>query len=236
MPTFRLLAALLAATFAPMLASADELKPFSAKYTITWRGISAGNTSLQLEHLPDGKWSYKSETSARGLFRLVMPAELSSRSVFRIKEDHVVPESFAADDGARSDAKDQDITFDWAAGRVRGMAERQPVDLPTQPGLLDSLSVQIALMHELLAGRTPSRFVLLDRDRIKEYLYTVERRERVRIDSGEYDTVVFRSSRPGSRNGTYFWCAPALGYLPLKVERREGKEVQWSMRLQQVTR
>lgn len=236
MRTIRLLAALLVSAFGPMLASAEDLKPFIARYTITWRGFSAGNTSLQLEHLPEGKWSYKSETSARGLFQLVMPAELSSRSVFTIKDDQIVPQSFVAEDGARSNAKDQNITFDWAAGRVRGTAERQSVDLPTQPGLLDSLSVQIALMHELLAGRTPTRFVLLDRERIKDYLYTTEGRERVRTDVGEYDTVIYRSSRPGSRNGTWFWCAPALGYLPLKVERREGKEVQWSMRLQQVTR
>ncbi len=26
-----------------------------------------------------------------------------------------------------------------------------------------------------------------------------------------------------------FWCAPELGYLPLKVERRDGKDVEWSM-------
>jgi hypothetical protein len=236
MRKMHMLAALLAAALAPGFVPAEELKPFSARYTITWRGFSAGNTSLRLEHMPDGKWSYKSETSARGLFQLVMPAELSSRSVFTIKDDQIVPESFSADDGARSNAKDQDIHFDWAAGRVRGVAERQPVDLPTQPGLLDTLSAQVALMHELLAGRTPARFVLLDRERIKDYLYTTEGRERVRTDVGEYDTVIYRSSRPGSRNGTYFWCAPELGYLPLKVERREGKEVQWSMRLQQVTR
>ena len=46
------------------------------------------------------------------------------------------------------------------------MAEKRRVDLPLQPGLLDTMSVQIALMHELLAGGTPKHFVLVDKDRL----------------------------------------------------------------------
>jgi len=41
---------------------------------------------------------------------------------------------------------------------------------------------------------------------------------------------------PGSRKGTWFWCAPELGYLPLKIERRDGKNVVFSMRLKQIQR
>jgi hypothetical protein len=213
------------------LASASEtaLRPFTASYSITWHSMSAGSSSLKLEKLPDGRWAYSSQSSAKGLFRLAMPAELSSRSVFRIVDGRILPESFTADDGASSNEKDQRITFDWAAGKVTGVAERRPVDLQTRPGLLDTLSVQVALMHEMLAGRKPERFALVDKDKIKTYNYTVEGEETVRSAIGEYRTVIFRSARPDSKNGTYFWCAPDLGYLPLKVERRDGKEVQWSM-------
>jgi hypothetical protein len=227
---------LLAGGDALAASSETRLQPFVANYSITWHGMSAGATTLTLERLPDGRWSYRSQSTARGLFRLAMPAELSSRSVFRIVDDRIIPETFVAADGAKDDTRDQDIIFDWTAGRVRGVAERKKVDLPTQPGLLDAQSVQVALMHSLLAGRTPERFVMLDKDRVKEYLYATQGRERVQTDVGTHDTVIFRSSRPGSRNGTYFWCAPELGYLPLKVERREGNDVQWSMRLRSVVR
>jgi hypothetical protein len=231
-------AALLLASGNALAASGSEtrLKPFVANYSITWHGMNAGTTQVKLERLADGRWSYSSQSTARGLFRLAVPAELGSRSVFRIVDGKVIPETFVAQDGAKDDDKDQNITFDWAAGRVRGVAEKKKVDLPTQPGLLDSLSVQTALMHALLEGRTPDRFVLLDKDRIKEYLYSAQGKERVQTDVGTHDAVIFRSSRPTSKNGTYFWCAPELGYLPLKVERREGKDVQWSMRLRSVER
>jgi hypothetical protein len=215
--------------------SDGELKPFTASYTITWHGLSAGDSTVQLERLEDGRWSYTSQTSAHGLFRLAMPAHLTSRSVFRIKGDQIIPETFTADDGG-GNAKDQDIVFDWAAGRVRGVAERRKVDLPTQPGLLDTLSVQVALMRGLFAGDVPAKFVLVDKDRIKDYDYAWQGHEQVQTDAGTYETVIYTSRRPGSGNATWFWCAPELGYLPLKVERHDGDDVQWSMRLEEVKR
>lgn len=225
----------LLALAAPLAADA-ELAPFGARYAITWHGMSAGNSSLELSRLGEGRWSYESQSQARGLFRIVMPAELSSRSVFRLEDGRIVPESFTAEDGAKSSEKDQSITFDWAAGRVRGIAEKKPVDLPAQPGLLDTLSVQVALMHALLEGRTPERFVLFDTGQVKDYVYTREGTEKIRSAVGEHETIIFRSSRPGSKKGTYFWCAPALGYIPLKVERRDGRDVEWSMALRSLDR
>ncbi|HYP80793.1 MAG TPA: DUF3108 domain-containing protein [Steroidobacteraceae bacterium] len=220
---------------AALPAAAAELRPFTASYNITYGGLSAGTATLTLKRESDGRWSYQSLTTARGFFRLAMPAELRSRSVFTVQDGKVVPELFVAEDGTSGSSRDQELHFDWAAGRVTGKSEKSTVNLPLQPGMLDSLSVQVALMHELLAGRTPARFVLVDKGKIKDYNYTAEGEDLLRTPLGEHRTVIFRSSRPGSSSGTWFWCAPEMNFLPLKVERREGKNVQWSLRLQSAT-
>lgn len=234
----RIVLALLGAAMLPQFAATAELKPFDATYEISWRGITAGEARFRLETLPDGRWSYQLQTSPRGLGRLAGRSELSmsQRSVFQFRYDRLIPESFTADDGSSNDAKDQDLTFDWVAGRVRGVAERKAVDLPIQPGLLDELSVQVALMQTLAAGRIPEGFLMLDGNRVKDYLYAAEGKERLKTAVGEYDTVIFRSSRPDSVKGTWFWCAPELGYLPVKIERRDGKSVSLSMHLQKLER
>lgn len=232
----------LAFAFSALLATAanaagsGELQPFQATFGVTWHGVSAGTAQLRLQRLPDGRWSYQSITSARGLFRLAMPAELRSRSLFAIRDGHIVPESFTADDGTSRDSKDQDLHFDWDANRVTGIAERRRVDLPLQPGILDTMSVQVALMHELLSGRAPQSFVVVDKSKIKEYNFTPQGEETLQTVAGEYRTVIYRSSRPGSADGTWYWCAPDLGYLPLKVERREGKSVLLQLTLQSTSR
>src|SRR5690606_29440707 len=178
----------------------------------------------------DNTWSYEQRVQGRGLFRLALPSNQVSRSVFRIENDRVVPQSFT------SGENNQQMQFDWATGRVTGTVDGKPFDLPAQPGLLDTQSVQVALMQELIAGRVPSRFVLVDEDRIKDYIYAVEGSEVIESVAGTFRTDIYSSRRPGSRKATYFWCAPELGYLPLKVERRDGKNVEFSMRLTSLER
>ena len=221
-------------SFTPVL-RCGELQPFSARFGVTWHGLSAGESRVELQRLPDGRWSYSSRNEPRGLFRLAMPKELSSRSVFSIRDGKLVPERFTGDDGTEATKRDSDLQFDWARGRVTGIAETRKVDLPLQPGMLDSMSVQVALMHELLEGRTPTHFVMVDKDKVKEYLYTAQGSETLQTVLGSRRTLLFRSARAGSDSGTWFWCAPDLGYLPLKVERRTGSKVEWSMTLLHAT-
>ncbi len=218
------------ATGAPMLGAA-ELRPFTASYSVSWRGMAAGNSELALEHLADGAWRYSSRNRARGIFRMALPSELSQRSLFTLHEGQVRPLHFEADDGSDGAKRDADLRFDWQQGRVTGHAGGKTVDLALSSGLQDAMSIQASLMHALLQGNTPERFSMLDRDRVKEYVYTREGSETLETAVGRHQTLVFRSARPGSSHGTWFWCAPELGYLPVKVERRDGRKVEWSMTL-----
>ena len=226
--------ACLIAISAPLLqiAHAAELQPFTVSFNVTWHGMAAGRSKLELQRMADGRWSYSSQSEAQGLFRLALPAELKSRSIFTIQNGQVVPEHFTGDDGTDSQKRDQDLVFDWERGRVTGIAEKQPVDLPTQPGLQDGMSIQVSLIHALLAGHVPSRVVMVDKTKIKEYVYSAEGTASVKTPLGVRQTVIYRSGRPGSPHGTWFWCDPQLGFLPVKVERRTGNNVEWSMTLE----
>lgn len=209
-------------------AQAAELSPFKASYSFRYHGMSAGGGELRLQRLPDGRWSYESTIRARAL--LLVRINRQSTSLFRIVDGKVVPDQFT------SDEEDQQIRFDWTTGRVTGTVGRKKVDLPTQPGLLDPQSVQVALMQELLSGRMPARFVLVDEDRIKDYRYAVEGSDVMESVLGQHRVDIFSSRRPNSNKATWFWCAPDLGYIPLKVERRNGREVEWSMTLTSLER
>lgn len=211
-------------------APAESLKPFKATYTIRRSGFSATG-DLTLQQLPDGRWSYDQRVHPRGLARMIPAASRQNmHSVFRIVASKVVPDTFSSDD------KDQRITFDWEAGRVTGTVDRRKLDLPTQPGLLDELSVQAALMQELLSGRVPTRFMLLDEGLIKDYIYAVEGSEIIESAVGTHRVDIFSSRRPGSKKANFYWCAPDLGYIPLKVERRNGRDVELSMTLTNLER
>lgn len=217
------------------IALADEtpLAPFSATYAVEWKGMAAGVSRVELERGSSGEWIYRSRNRARGIFRLALPGAITQTSVFRIEGDAIVPQSYVADDGSRSTGRDVRLEFDWKRSRATGIAEERPVDLALQPGVQDALSVQIALMHALARGETPESFHLVDESRLKEYVYTREGTARIDTALGTFDTVVYRSQRPGSNRLTRTWHAPALGYLPVRAERVRGERLEWQMTIRE---
>ena len=98
------------------------------------------------------------------------------------------------------------------------------------------MSVQIALINELLQGRSPAGFWLIDKDELKEYEYVAEGKARIRTTLGELDTVIYSSRRPGSNRLTRVWYAPTLGYMPVQAERVRADRIEWSMRVTRASR
>ena len=91
-------------------------------------------------------------------------------------------------------------------------------------------------MVELLAGRTPDRFLMIDKNTVREYRYTRDGQESIDSPLGKIDTVIYRSQKAGSPRVTRFWCAPSLGYIPMRVEQTKGDEVQWTMQVRSAKR
>ena len=219
---------------ASQVASADELKPFEASYGWFWHGMNVAVSTLKLEQQQD-TWVYSSKSDARGIGRMFSERP-TQQTTLRVTAAGVRPLHFKAEDGTSSTKRDVDLQFDWEAKRVTGIYEDVKVDMPLQPGTQDDLSVQIAVMVELLAGRTPDQFLLLDKNSVREYRYTREGEESLSTALGKIDTVIFRSQKTGSPRVTRFWCAPQQGYIPVRVEQKKGDDVQWAMQVQSVKR
>jgi Protein of unknown function (DUF3108) len=227
---------LLALTLAAVTgaARADELKPYQATYAGIWHGLTVAISHLELEHTGD-TWTTSSSSSPRGIGRLAAgifpPRQVS---VVRVMASGVQPQSFRSEGGER--AKSTDLVYDWRSARVTGLYEGTPVDQPLAPGVQDDGSVQLALIVELLAGRTPSSFRMIDRNGTREYQFAREGDATVQTPDGAVATVVYRAQKAGSPRITRFWCAPQSGYVPMKVEQTRGDDVQWSMEIQSLRR
>ena len=195
---------------------------------------SAGTSTLELKHGSSDTYVYRSRNVARGVFRLAFPDAITQTSTMTLGENGIKPLTYGSDDGSKNTDRDVSLVFDWNAQRVRGTAENEPVDVPLQPGVQDPLSVQVQLMSELAAGRSPTRFLMIDKDEVKEYEYVRERTETIDTPLGKLETVVYRSQRIGSDRSTRLWLAPSLGYVPVRAERRRGDRIDFSMQLREL--
>lgn len=229
------LIALLALAAAGSAAQADpvDLKPFRATYTAEWKGISAATSIIELKAAGGDTYTYTSTNSARGLFRMAFPDALSQTSTFRVTDGQVVPLTFR---GTDEKEREIDLTFDWKANRVTGKAKDHAVDLPLPAGAQDAMSMQIAALRNLAAGKLAPTAWMVDGDKVKEFELRQEGTARVSTALGELDTVIYTSRRPNSDRVTRTWVAPVLGYLPVKAERVRGKKVEFSLHLDSVDR
>jgi hypothetical protein len=187
-------------------------------------------TTLKLENSGDDSWTYTSRSEPRGIGK-VLSQRPKTVSVLKVTAAGVQPLSYKGDDGTSSTKRAIDLKYDWQAHRVTGVYEETQVDLPLKPGVQDDSSVQVAMMVELLAGRTPERFSLIDKNSVREYRYTREGDDNIDTAIGKVATVVFRSQRANSPHANRYWCAPDRGFIPMKVEQKRGDEVQWTMQI-----
>jgi hypothetical protein len=232
-PWLSALAALLSLSAAGATA-AEELKPYEASYNGIWHGITVAVSNLKLEHTGD-TWTYTSKSEPRGIGRMASgvfpPLQVSE---VQVTAAGVLPQSYRSEGGDA--AKAVNLNYDWQTHRVTGTYEGTAVDLPLTPQVQDDASVQLALMAELVAGRTPPSLKLIDKNEVREYKFTREGDATVQTPMGAVATIVYRSQKTYSPRITRFWCAPDRGYIPMKVEQTKGDEVQWTLQIQSLTR
>jgi hypothetical protein len=213
-----------------------QLQPFRATYSLMWRNFDAGTSELKLERESDQQYVYSSRSNASGVFRAFFSNEISQTSWLKVTKDGIRPDRYRGDDGSSKTARDISLDFNWESGRATGVAEDKPVDVALEPYTQDDMSIQIALMYALLKEQQPSSFHLIDKNRIKEYIYTSEGAEHLKTALGDIDTVVYRSQRTGSSRVTRMWYAPSLGYIPVRGEQlRDGKR-EWRMEIKSLQR
>lgn len=226
----RLLAAL-AGLALTAYAHAGELTPFQASYAWIWHGATVAVSTLRLTPGADGTWIYASSSEPRGLGRLY-PMRPKLQSVMRVADQGIEPLRYVATDGTARNERGADVTFDWDKGRASGSYEGVTVDLALKPGAQDDLSVQIALLYALRHGQVPTQLSVIDKNTLRDYEYRREGAETLQTRLGAVDTVIYASRHPGSPRTTRFWCAPARGFVPMRVQQKRIDEIEWTMEIE----
>jgi hypothetical protein len=223
-----LLAALIAPSALHARADEPQLEPYAADYDVKYGSMSVGSSRVELRRTGvPGQWQMQSRTTASGLARLFASGTLVQLSTFQLQQGGMRPLSYRFDDGMKRSEKDVALDFDWDSGRVKGVAEGEPVDLASESGLQDAASMQVFVLLRLNGGAEPGIVPMIEKKKIKYYRYTFLRRERLKTALGELDTVVYRSARDGKPGETLLWYAPSLGNVSVQAEQREDGKRQF---------
>lgn len=204
------------------------IAPFVAHYQADWKGISVGTSDLQLaQGAEPGHYLYTWTITARGIFRIAHHDDLVQKSWLSMIGNHVRPDKYVGQEGSSM----VEIDFDWQNKRATGASETKPVDLPLKEGVQDVMSIQVEVMLDLKNGTLPKTFQIIDKDQLKEFIYTLEGKARIRTEIGQLDTLVVTSQRAGNNRILRMWFAPSLGFAPVQAERTRDGKLEIAMRL-----
>ena len=210
-------------------------EPYTATYAVKYKGFNLGSLTFELRAADDGTYIYESRAKPGFLARFVVSPEAVERTVVQINEEGVRPLRWFSEDGKASTEDDGSYIFDWTAGQVTGTVADEAVKLPTEPGLQDRLSMQVAVLTAMLRDEPPGTITMIDEDRIKHYSYERQHTAQVEADGKNYETILYESTRPGSSRVKRIYHATALGYLPVLFENFKDGKLETVMELIAVT-
>ena len=225
----RALACMLVVIFAavPLAAHAGTLpERFDARYVLNARGLDIAHTRWQLTPAGDGRYVYSAHSEAIGIAKMLRDEKVEERSEWRFSRTGAVTPlhySYTRSGGKRERAVQ--VRFDWPGNRVHNTLNGQSWSAPIAPGTLDKLVYVLELMRNLSMGSREVSYEVADGGKVKIYRLKVIGEERVDTVLGPLDTLVVERQRDDEAESTVVWCAPALRYLPVRVEHREDDGV-----------
>jgi hypothetical protein len=203
-------------------AAATELpRTFEAHYSLYRAGAKVAEMLRVFTRLDDGMYRYRSETRTTGLFRMFRKDHVVEQSNWRVQGGELQPLEYLYEhSGGRKD-RSVAVTFDWDAQRITNTVNGHSWRMPSEPRVMDKLLYQLAIMHDLKAGRSPLAYTIADGGKIKTYSFELLGKETVHTPLGEFAALKVSRQRVNSTRETVFWCAEELHFLPVRVENIE---------------
>ncbi len=229
----------LAASLAGLLslaARAGVPGDFAAVYELSLNRFGIGEARVALSAQPDGRYDYRSHTRPIGLAKLFRADQVQESSLFTLHKDRIRPLEYRFDHTGSKKGRHAYLRFDWQAGEVSNTVEGHTWQMDIPEGALDKLVVQVAVMMDLSAGKEKLTYAIADGGKLKEYHFAVIGEETIRVPAGEFRTFKIERVRKDFDRTTHLWCAPALGYLPVRIEQIEHEDgVTYLSELKQTT-
>ena len=102
------------------------------------------------------------------------------------------------------------------------------------PDAQDKLSYQLAIMYDLQNGKTEFEYSIADKRKFKNYYFKVVGNEDIATPLGSLQTVKIERVMEKGEKSTVLWCAPSLGFLPVRIEQNEKGGDEFSLMIKSV--
>ena len=204
-----------------------QMERFVARFVLKSFGTTVGRSEWRLIPIEGQQflWESRSETAGAGAF--IRDVYITERSESELIGQSFRPLVYHYDRYGKNVTRNVKVAFDWENGVALNTAKGHTWRIAVATGTLDKLNYLLALMSDLNDGKRSMRYTIADGGRVKVYDMRADGIEILETALGTLKTVKIQRLRDGDYGEATLWCASALGFLPVKLERRnrEGRLV-----------
>ena len=194
---------------------------YSVTYKLVIGPLTVGKMKRSFEIGPDGAYRFESKMWATGLAAIVRKDELIETSTGTFRSGSYYPLEYTYVRRNKKKPRTIHMHFDRENASIEIIVNGERISSPLREDQLDNLIYQAALMHDLRAGKTELNYRIADRGKDKSYQPIFAEKAIVETKLGRFETFKIVREHTNDKRRTIFWCAPDLGFLPVRVAHRE---------------
>lgn len=197
--------------------AAHALEPYKAEYRFSVDNAVSGLATRELRRQGD-LWRYDFSSAIPVIGRA------SETSQFRIDNNGNVQSSqYNQAFRLLTNTRTIQLRFDSAGQRIYAQKNKENTVYPYQTGAVDQLNLEVQVREDLIRRRKlASAYFLAGTNGIESIQMVSEGTSRVQTPAGTFDALVVRRIHSNPKRQTRFWLAPALNYLPVRVQQNDN--------------
>ena len=197
-------------------------KESSAVFDVSRNGASVGYAEHSLIYLGQ-TYEYTKATQSTGLAHLLTKASILEKVSGKFSGEKLMPVSYSFNQKTRKKTVTEEARF--AGNRVSGMYKGNPYALDAPANFVDRATLEIAVARDLALNVPTLQYNVMERGKIKKYLFTRVGNEQLQTNAGVFNTTKVLVQRADKSRKTTYWMAKELTYLPVKMIHEDDGDV-----------
>ncbi|TXJ06565.1 MAG: DUF3108 domain-containing protein [Acinetobacter sp.] len=214
----RLMQATFATVSISLACSTYALSPFSATYQFTYGNKTMGDATRKLTQ-NGNQWQYQFSSK----IPLIGSATETSKFSFQQGQIHAISYQRQTKILIHKDV----VSLDFKPQQKQIITNRKGTQrvLVWQNNVLDDLNAELQVREDLQHGGLKPNYVIASYKEVDTRQFIKEGTEKIKAANGQtYDTVKVRLKHSRATKNTFFWLAPSLNYLPIKVTHQDDDD------------
>jgi hypothetical protein len=192
---------------------------FVATYEVSHNDFYLGDSVRRLTRKDAQTWVYHSKTQPKGIASAFVSDIIDETSAIKINAGELYPLIYKYHQHGGKEESKFSLQFNWKNHLLTNSDNNKTY--PLKANAQDLLSFQLQLMRDLTSGKTSMAYMIADKHHFETYQLKAKNKDQVETPMKEFTAIKLVSNKIRDTMQFIIWCAPELGYLPVKVMKIE---------------